>query len=739
MMACATLFMLYNSIWLIADARRGYVQTHTYYTTQLEYEAMQLVDHLDRLRHDDPDTDFDNVSIWFDILWSRVNTRLDRAGWPGETRLLPGVEKVFATTRDVLTEIEPLILAVEGGDTSGIAQAARRLRDVVRMSHDTALRARSASAQQDAQRLRDQARQAYLTLAFLAGTALFGILSIAMIGADRRHIGKLNRSLEDRVRARTEELEATNAKLAAEAGRRKAAQAAAEERETRLAQAAQLAKLGYYIRDVVENRCEFCSDQHAAVHGLTPEQFVARTKGPDGALILVHPDDREDVRKNNRRIRAGEPVAMDYRVETPAGMAWVREIVRPVRDEAGRVVKEIGSSLDITQQHETELKLAEAQRMDSIGKLTGGIAHDFNNLLAVILGNLEILREVPDSCERSEIIGDAIDAALRGRDLTLNMLSFARRAPLDPKRLSLNQVVSEMRTLLRRTLPSNIDLILELSDDAKDISADRSLTDSALLNLAINARDAMPEGGKLVMRTGNRTIGRDDPAAEHELAPGEYATLSVSDTGHGIPVADQARVFEPFFTTKTPGRNSGLGLSMVQGFIQQTGGAVEVRSQPGQGTTITLYFRTASSTALPPRKSAAAGAIVAGQGLRVLLVEDDADVRKTLTRQLQQIGMSVIKADNGAAALRAFATAGPFDLLVSDIVMPGPLQGPALLRRLRRWQPDLPAIFLSGYPKGASPQIDKLTRGETLLLKPVSHVALAEAVLRHVKQTCTAD
>jgi signal transduction histidine kinase/ActR/RegA family two-component response regulator len=532
------------------------------------------------------------------------------------------------------------------------------------------------------------------------------------------------------VRKRTADLETVNARLASEIARRRIDQATMAEREARLAQAAQLAKLGYYIWNFDDQRFEVCSDAHAAAHGLSRAEFMAASEQGEMRITDTHPDDLERRRKKIADLESGLPIELDYRVVTPNGVRRLRESARPIFDDRGLVVRGVGSTLDLTDQYETEMKLYEAQRMDSIGKMTGGVAHDFNNLLAVILGNLELLSEHPDIEDRDEMIGDAIRATLRGRDLTMSMLSFARRAPMDPSKLDLNAVIAELQSMLRRTLPITINLQTELNEEIWPIMADRSLTESAVLNLAINAMDAMPAGGTLTLRTQNVVLDRKEAAQiKGDLDPGPYVKMSVRDTGNGIEANLIENIFEPFFTTKSITKNSGLGLSMVQGFIQQTGGGIRATSSPEQGALFELYFRSALGA---QEEDQAVRTDTAPEHtkkpLRVLLVEDDSNVRKVLARQMEQTGMTVISAAESTSAQSAFASQGPFDVVVSDIVMPGELQGPALVRRLRETDSTLPAVFLSGYPRDIAEHGDGVSIDDVMLMKPVGRDDLLIAI-----------
>ncbi|MDJ0824094.1 MAG: response regulator [Rhodobacter sp.] len=732
-MAIASLAMLISTIFLVRESSRTFTGNLTFYASQVEYEVMQLIDHLDRYSDGEEGVTLDDVLIRFDVLWSRVHINDPLGTFGSEAWGVPMASETIELTKSLLAEAEPQVLRLDRDDAASVSELKTKLRTIVPVAHKLALLAKDDRVRANTAFLQSQLRQAYFTFAFITGMVLFGVLTMAMLFYDRREIKVMNTRLEDRVRERTEDLQMANAQLATEVAERKRNQALAEEREARLEQAVQLAKLGYYVWDAIEDRCEYCSDQHARAHGLTPEEYVEQASHLEGDFSLTHPDDRKRVRQKYRELREGSIVEMDHRVVTPTGFRRIREVARPIFDENGKVIKEIGSTLDVTDQYETEMKLFEAQRMDSIGKLTGGIAHDFNNLLAVILGNLELLREVSELEEREAMIGDAINATLRGRDLTLNMLSFARRAPLDPAEIDLNAIVNGMEGMLRRTLPENIKLEIALPKETWTVSADRSLTESALLNLVINARDAMPTGGNLTIETSNVVLGEEyfDEHAE-DIEPGDYVMMAVTDTGGGIDPQVLPHVFDPFFTTKAVAKNSGLGLSMVQGFIRQTGGAIRVYSEPGIGTTFKLFFKSVSARKEEPAGKATR-APLAETGAKLLLVEDDNTVRRVLSRQLRQSGYSVVSASESESAEKAFRTDGPFDLVVSDIVMPGDLQGPALARKLREMQQDLPVIFLSGYPQEATIQGNGVSIDDVMLMKPVSRDELLRAVADALK------
>ncbi|MEM1275888.1 MAG: response regulator, partial [Pseudomonadota bacterium] len=512
------------------------------------------------------------------------------------------------------------------------------------------------------------------------------------------------------------------AALNEEIAERERSQIRASARATRLIQAAQLSKLGYYVRDVGNGRCIYCSAQHASSYGLSQADYIEKACAIDDQVAMIHPDDREAVRASYEKLRSGEQIEIEYRVETERGTRRIREAACPILDVEGRIVQEIGSTVDFTEQYETEMKLFESQRLDSIGKMTGGVAHDFNNLLSVILGNLELIRAMDRNPERRELTDDAISASRRASDLVRNMLSFARRAPLKPTEFNLNEVIGAMQDLLHRALPETIKLETQLSLDLPPVHADKSSTESALLNLILNARDALPRGGTITIETSHVTM----TAGQTDLTPGDYAQLSVRDTGSGIDPELLPKIFEPFVSSKDPSSNSGLGLSMVHGFMQQSEGGVRVSTGAESGTAIDLFF-PARPALLVAANGVAAEPQEAKIGARILLVEDEPQVRKTVRMHLDRAGMNVAEAANGTEAQKIFEASGPFDLLLTDMVMPGEIQGTQLAANLRERAPELRVIFLSGYSHEADAG-DPVAINDTYLMKPTPRDALLGAI-----------
>ena len=371
---------------------------------------------------------------------------------------------------------------------------------------------------------------------------------------------------------------------------------------------------------------------------------------------------------------------------------------------------------DITERRRTEDQLRQAQKMEAVGNLTGGLAHDFNNLLGVVIGNLDLLRETPSgNPDADEFTSEALAAAMRGADLTRRLLAFARRQPLEPARVEVNELIGGIVKLLERTLGEDIQITLDLNPDAWPVVVDPTQLESSLTNLATNARDAMPRGGQLIIVTGNRSLDADYAAQHPEVQPGEYAMIEVTDTGTGMPPETVSRIFEPFYTTKEQGRGTGLGLSMVFGFIKQSGGHINVYSEVGIGTTFRLYLpRASADVARSP--AVLPTALVRGRGETVLAVEDNASLRRVVARQLTELGYRVLEAEDAQTALRIIESER-VDILFTDIVMPGGTSGYEIAGRvLSRW-PQIKVVLTSGFPEN-QPNGDPSARGLRLLSKP---------------------
>jgi PAS domain S-box-containing protein len=496
--------------------------------------------------------------------------------------------------------------------------------------------------------------------------------------------------------------------------------------EEQLKRAQQIAQLGSYIWDWRTDKVEW-SDETYQIFGVVRGTYELTR---ENILRLIHPDDRGKVLAVTEAVvRGTTPAPFEYRIVRPDG--GVRHVYRDseiIKDEAGNPQYLAGTFQDVTERRRTEDQLRQAQKMEAIGNLTGGMAHDFNNMLGVVIGNLDLARErLGEDEDLREIVSEALEAAWRGADLTRRLLAFARRQPLRPALIDVNALVGDTVRLLHRLLGEDIEVALELGTDIWPVSADPAQLESSLANLATNARDAMPTGGRLIIATANRNLDADYAATHADVTPGDFVTIEVSDTGAGISPETMSQIFEPFFTTKELGKGSGLGLSMVFGFLKQSGGHVSVYSEVGQGTTFRLYLPRATVEGAA-HEAADTQPLARGAGETVLVVEDNPGMRRIVLRQLRELGYRVLECDRAAAALEILQDSS-VDVLLTDIVMPGGLDGVKLARIAQKRWPALKIVLTSGFPQARVEGNGGLPGGLNLLSKPYHKEELA-ATLR---------
>ncbi|WP_164018067.1 response regulator [Pyxidicoccus trucidator] len=403
--------------------------------------------------------------------------------------------------------------------------------------------------------------------------------------------------------------------------------------------------------------------------------------------------------------------------------------LRGYREHLENLVRERTRALEDSEaeRRQTEAALRQAQKMEAVGKLTGGVAHDFNNLLQVIGGNLQLMdRELGGNAQARRRVATAMGAVDRGARLASQLLAFARQQPLDPTVINLGRLVRDMDDLLRRALGEDIELETVIGGGLWNTFADPNQLENVILNLAINARDAMEGEGRLTIEAGNAMLDDHYAQLHPDAAAGQYVLLAISDTGCGMPPEIMERAFEPFFTTKPEGRGTGLGLSMVYGFVKQTGGHIKIYSEVGHGTTIKIYLPRSLQVELP--RSEPVPEQVEGGTETLLVVEDDAEVRATAVELLTELGYRVLKASDGQSALAIIQSGIPIDLLFTDVVMPGPVRSPELARHARTLLPDLEVLFTSGYTENAIVHGGRLDPGVHLLSKPYRREYLARKV-----------
>jgi PAS domain S-box-containing protein len=450
-----------------------------------------------------------------------------------------------------------------------------------------------------------------------------------------------------------------------------------------------------------------------------------------GALIVPPAHRAHHAQGLARFLRTGESTILGKRMELAALRRDGREItveltITALRRPDGFIFN--GFIRDVTDRIAAEGQLRQSQKMDAVGQLTGGVAHDFNNILTVITGTIEILEDgVADRPDLATIAKMIDEAATRGAELTRQLLAFARRQPLDPRETDVNRLVIETARLLKPTLGEHIEIESMLEDDAWSALVDPSQLSAAIVNLAVNARDAMPNGGKLTLETGNVMLDEAYAAGNSEVTPGAYVMIAVSDTGMGIPADIRDRVFEPFFTTKEVGRGTGLGLSMVYGFAKQTGGHIKIYSEEGHGTAVKLYLPRTTGQAARAAEPALAPATPRGTET-ILVVEDDTLVRGYVIAQLESLGYTTLPAADGVAALALVDKGVAFDLLFTDVIMPGGMNGRQLADAIRKRRPSLNVLYTSGYTENAIVHHGRLDPGVALLNKPYRKSDLARKI-----------
>ncbi len=464
------------------------------------------------------------------------------------------------------------------------------------------------------------------------------------------------------------------------------------------------------------------SPAYERVLGYNPDELKATSSSQQ-----IHPDDLATVQEAARHVRSGgAPRSIEYRMRHKDGTwRYLESTASPIRNEKGEIEKLVIVNRDISERKQLEEKFRQAQKMEAVGRLSGGIAHDFNNLLGVMMGYAEsIQRRLDKTHAFRESVDEIIHAGKRAGSLTRQLLAFSRQQVLNPAVLDLNLIVSDMEKLLGRVLGGDVKVATTLHAHPARVKADRSQLEQVLMNLAVNARDAMPEGGKLILQTGN--VVMDEAFARQHPYPvqqGHYVLLTVSDTGTGMDAETRAKAFQPFFTTKEKGKGTGLGLSTVYGIVKQSAGYIDMFSNPGEGTTFKIYLPMTTEEAPIEKAEGEPGAPVKA-GQTILLAEDEPSLRTITRSTLQECGYTVLEAKDGKEALRVSREyEGAVDLLLTDIVMPE-LGGHALAQELSRERPGIKIVYMSGYTASYTGLL--LGMRKFFLMKPFTRDALIE-------------
>jgi len=510
---------------------------------------------------------------------------------------------------------------------------------------------------------------------------------------------------------------------------RLASEQALRESEERFRQLAENIREVFWMTDPTKQRMLYISPAYESIWGRSCESLY---REPRTWIEAIHPEDRPRVLAAIEARQERGDYDETYRIVRPDGtVRWIHDRAYPLNNAEGVVYRIVGTAEDITAQRQLEEQYRQAQKMEAIGQLAGGVAHDFNNLLTAISGYADLLREEwPEDHAGREDLQEIVNAADRAATLTRQLLAFSRRQVILPQLLDLNDSVTSLAKMLQRILGEDVHMRLDLHSRPLMTRADPGMVDQLLMNLVVNARDAMPGGGQLTIETAETEVAEPAGRAAGEAAPGRYVVLRVTDTGTGIAPEHLPHILEPFFTTKAPGKGTGLGLATVYGIVQQHGGSLRVDSQPGQGATFEILLPAAGAAEAAPRRDTPRSHPVMGAET-VLVVEDDAAVRGLMMALLTRHGYRALEAATGGEALALWEKqSDPVHLLMTDIIMPGGMDGRELARQLRERCPDLKVLFTSGYSASIAGRELTLPSGQHFIQKPSTPRRLLEAVRR---------
>jgi PAS domain S-box-containing protein len=535
----------------------------------------------------------------------------------------------------------------------------------------------------------------------------------------------LNETFERKVADRTVELTRENLE-------RRQVEQNLKQSEAQLARAQQIARMGSWEWDIAQNKVTW-SEETARLYGFTNEDLGSHM---ERCLERVHPQDVEKVRESLAAVvRTGQPFASDHRVQIPDGTErFLHGLGEVIRNDQGKPIRIIGTVQDVTEARRaaqalqrSEEQLRQSQKMEAVGRLAGGVAHDFNNLLTVINGYSGMTLQRMDKANPLRKNAEQIQlAAERAAALTGQLLAFSRKQVLQPRVLQLNDIVSGLEKMLRRLIGEDIEFATVFDPALGNVKADPGQIEQVIINMAVNARDAMPQGGKLTISTANVSLDQASNFRNRSLQVGEYVMLAISDTGVGMTKEVQTHLFEPFYTTKGVGRGTGLGLATCYGIVNQSDGDIRVYSEPNRGTIFKIYLPRVDAPVTVKANDPTPDVLPAGTE-SILVVEDDAAVRKLALELLDECGYCVQEACDGAEALRVIDTAPAFDLIITDVIMPC-MSGRELFDKVKVTAPQTQVLFMSGYTDDALAQHGVLEPGLWFIEKPFSPARLARKV-----------
>ncbi|MGH7992144.1 MAG: response regulator [Limisphaerales bacterium] len=484
----------------------------------------------------------------------------------------------------------------------------------------------------------------------------------------------------------------------------------------------------FWIIDPAKSRMLYISPAYERIWGRSCQSLY---DNPASWLDAIHPEDRDRVRQAAATQSVGAAYDEEYRILRPdMQIRWIQDTAFPLRNAAGQVERVVGVARDVTERRQMTEQLRQSQKLESIGQLAGGVAHDFNNILAAIMLQAELILDVENTpLEIREGLQQIRAAAERAADLIRQLLLFSRKQVMQARDLDLNEAVTSLAKMLQRIIGEDVHLQLHLHPLPLIIHADAGMLDQVLLNLAVNGRDAMPDGGRLLIKTEEKNVDENFTRLNPDAVPGRYVCLSVSDTGTGIPPENMPRIFEPFFTTKEPGKGTGLGLATVFGIVKQHGGFIKAGSEPGSGANFQIFLPASKAT--PESLARVAQVKPRGGTETIFVVEDDAAVCSLIRATLERHGYHVLEAPSGVEALALWNEhCGAVALLLTDLVMPGGVSGRELARRLQQDKPQLKVIFTSGYSAEIAGRQLQLRSGENFMQKPFSPDQFLETVRR---------
>ncbi|MDO8827688.1 ATP-binding protein [Methylophaga sp.] len=489
--------------------------------------------------------------------------------------------------------------------------------------------------------------------------------------------------------------------------------------------AGRITRFGGWYADMQTKQVKW-SDMVAKIHG----KPVGFSPTLEEAFSFYTPEHQDRIRELfNACYEHGTPYDAELQIINSAGEpVWICTSAEAVRNNEGKIIGVHGAFQDISERIELENRLRQSQKLEAVGQLTGGVAHDFNNLLTVVIGNSQIINETLDESNKLKPLAEMIlQAGYRGAELTRSLLAFARKQPLEPKPINIKALIQHIWPLLERALGADISIQLVVDDNLQLVMVDPGQFENALLNLVLNAKDAMPKGGRIVIEAQNTHLP-DKYAENHQIDAGEYVVLAISDSGCGISADKLHRVFEPFYTTKPKDKGTGLGLAMVYGFIKQSNGHVNIYSEPEQGTTVRLYLPVANNIDPAASKLEAKTKDLHSGHEHILVVEDDPLVREYVVSQLTHFGYQIISAADGKQAMQILESDQHVDLLLTDVVLPEGLNGRQIAEQAIKLRPTLRVLYTSGYTENSIVHHGRLDPGVLLLSKPYNREELANKV-----------